>query len=309
MPDKIFPYKLLIIIIASFLLAFLNCTSMATSAAEYYSIGMAYFDMGKFDEAEKWLNRAKTADKTMTASQYNLGRIAYETKRYDDAAKNFEEILKKDPDNVLALKAAAYTRIKLGDLDKADRHYERLLRLIPESADDGYNHALVLYAMERYEQSKTVMEKYPFALLENKDVILLYARCQKALNRVEAVDWYVRWLNDNTDAKVRFEYAQFLEENELYTRASEEYRQTLSEAGDNDSKIKRSDVRFALARILLTADGESDSGITELQTAISGGFDDIEAVEKLLKINGLNAVNKEALRVIINELQKVNNSL
>jgi tetratricopeptide (TPR) repeat protein len=282
---------------------------MAASATEYYSIGMAYFDMGKFDEAEKWLNRAKAADKTMTASQYNLGRIAYETKRYEDAAKNFEEILKKDPDNVLALKAAAYTGIKLGDLEKADRHYERLLRLVPESADDGYNHALVLYAMERYEQSKAVMEKYPFALLENKDVILLYARCQKALNKVEAIDWYVRWLNDNTDAKVRFEYAQFLEENELYARASEEYRQTISEAGENDSKIKRSDVRFALARTLLTADGESDSGITELQTAISGGFDDIEAVEKLLKINDINAVNKETLRVIINELHKFNNNL
>jgi tetratricopeptide (TPR) repeat protein len=304
MSVKRYPLGLLIIIIFSFPYAFLNCSNMAASAAEYYSIGMAYFDIGKFDEAEKWLNRAKAADRTMTASQYNLGRIAYETKRYEDAAKNFEDILKKDPDNVLALKAAAYTRIKLGDLDTADAHYEKLLSLIPESADDGYNHALVLYAMERYEKSEEVMNKYPFALLENKDVILLYARCQKALNRIEAVDWYARWLNDNKDAKVRFEYAQILEKNELYARASEEYRLAISEAGDNDKIVKRQDIHFALARTLLTADSESNSGVTELQTAVSSGFDDIEEAEKLLKISALSAANKDALRVIINEMQK-----
>jgi Tfp pilus assembly protein PilF len=94
-----------------------SCATWGSVAAEeYYTLGMAYFELGKFAEAEKWLNRARIADKTKTASDYNLGRIAYETGRYQDAAKLFEGILKKDPQNVMALKAAAYTRIKTGDL-------------------------------------------------------------------------------------------------------------------------------------------------------------------------------------------------
>ena len=92
---------------------FMSCAGLATSAEEYYSIGMAYYEMGKYEEAERWLNRALSRNRTMSASEYNLGRIAFGTGRYRDALKKFNAILKKDPQNVMALKAAAYTRIKL----------------------------------------------------------------------------------------------------------------------------------------------------------------------------------------------------
>jgi len=290
------------------LLIFINlsgCASYAASAQEYYSIGMAYYELGKFEEAEKWLNRARMSNKTMTASQYNLGRIAFETKKYDEAAKLFESILRKDEDNVLALKAAAYTRIKTGDFSIAEKHYRRLLLLIPESTDDGYNHALVLYAMERYGDAETVLEKYPFALLDNSEVMLLHARSQKAQKKPEAIDNYAKWLAVNSDAKVRYEYAQLLEENELYARALEEYRTVLSDSSRTEEELKKSDLRFSIAKLLLTADGESAEGITELEAAVSDGYDDIEAVEELQKINGVSSANKDSLRKIINDMQRI----
>jgi tetratricopeptide (TPR) repeat protein len=92
---------------------FLSCASQKNTAQttaqaeEYYSIGMAYFELGKFTDAEYWLNRARATDKTMVASEYNLGRIAFETGRYEDAAGYFEKILDLDPYNVMALRAAA----------------------------------------------------------------------------------------------------------------------------------------------------------------------------------------------------------
>ncbi|MDR2943349.1 MAG: tetratricopeptide repeat protein [Treponema sp.] len=295
---------------------FCACAGLAADAQEYYSIGMAYYGLGKYEEAEKWLNRAKQADRTMTASQYNLGRIAFETKKYEEAAKHFEGILKKDPDNILALRAAAYTRIKMGDIEKAEKHYSRLLALVPESADDGYNHALVLFAMERYEKAEEVMEKYPFSLEDNNDLILLYARTQKALNKVEAIDSYAKWLNGNSDKKIRYEYAQLLEKHELYARALEEYRSALSDftpaddsaststAVDTGEDIKKSDVRFSLARLLLTADASSGEGVTEMENAVSEGYDNIEEVEKLQKNTKVSAVNRDKLRSIVNNMQK-----
>ena len=277
---------------------------MAASAEEYFSIGMAYYELGKYEEAEKWLNRAKTADKTMVASQYNLGRMAFETQRYNEAASHFEDILKRDPNNVLALKAAAYTRIKTGDIGLAEKHYSKLLELVPESADDGYNHALVLYAMERYGEAEEVLERYPFALQENNDALLLYARSQKAQNKVEAIDNYALWLNVNSDGKVRYEYAELLEQYELYARALEEYRKILSETAAPDSEPKRSDLRFSVARLLLIADSENSEGITELETAVSEGFDNIDAVEKLLNSGKVSVANMDSLRNIINNMQR-----
>jgi tetratricopeptide (TPR) repeat protein len=189
---------------------------------------MAYFDLGRYEDAEKWLNRARAMDKTKTASEYNLGRIAFEMGRYEDAAEIFDRILQKDPENVLALKAAAYTRIKTRELSRAESLYEQVLTLVPESADDGYNYALVLYALEKPEKAEEVILKYEFRLDENNDVLLLLARIQKAQNKVEAADNYAKWLQNNQDPQVRYEYAQVLEEGEFYARALEEYRTVLS---------------------------------------------------------------------------------
>jgi tetratricopeptide (TPR) repeat protein len=279
-----------------------GCAGMAASAEEYYSIGMAYFELGKYEEAEIWLNRAKSADKTMIASQYNLGRLAFERKQYNEAARLFEDILKKDPDNVLALKAAAYTRINNGDLETAEKHYARLQELIPESADDGYNHALVLYAMKRYGDAEEVLNNYFLSMLENKEMQLLFARCQKAQNKIEAIDSYSNWLNNYTDVRARYEYAQLLESHELYARSIEEYRKALSETTSSEKALNR-EIRFSLARTLLIADNESREGITELQTAVNDGFKDIEAAEKLLANEKISSANKDSIRNIISGMK------
>jgi len=303
MRKKSFIYFLSVFTLSFFTVISNGCAGRAASAQEYFSLGMAYYDLGKFDEAEKWLNRARQRDRTMTASTYNLGRIAYETKRYEDAAKYFEAVLKKDKDNVLALKAAAYSRIKTGDIEIAEKHYAKLLTLVPESADDGYNHALVLFALERYAKAEEVLEKYPAGLLENKDTMLLYARCQAKLKKVEAIDSFSNYLSFNTDAKARYEYAQVLEDNSLYARAIEEYRKTLTEIAATNVNPKKSDIRFALARVLIIADGENAEGITELQNAVGDGFNDIPAVEKILTLK-ISAANKTGVQNIISNMRK-----
>jgi tetratricopeptide (TPR) repeat protein len=279
------------------------CTNMwaVTSAEEYYAIGMAYFDNGKYAEAEKWLSRAKSMDKTKTASEYNLGRIAFETKRYAEAFRYFNGILAKDPQNVMALKAAAYTKVKLGDLDEASRLYGRVLALTPESADDGYNYALILFVMEKYDECSGVLAKYPFALLENSDVILLNARLLRIQDKSEAMDWYARWLENNSNSQVRYEYALILEDHGFYARALEQCRTALKDLPPGSKEPKKADVRFRLARLLLIADPDNDEGLTELRGAIAEGFDNIEELSALADRDGL--ANKDELRRIAEETE------
>jgi len=290
---------------AAAVLALNNCVSSgAASAEEYFAIGMAYFDMGKFAEAEEWLNKARAKDKTMHASEYNLGRIAFETGRYDDALKHFLSILKRDPNNVLALKAAAYTQIKNGDIEKAAALYDKVLALVPESADDGYNYALVLFAMKKYEEAEQILKNYEFALLDNNDVLLLYARSQKEQIKPEAIDSYEKWLVNNTDAKVRYEYAQMLENHELYARALEEYRAALNELAGSTAAPSKPDIRFAIARLLLIAESGSNTGITELKGAVEDGFSDSEKVSELLANERISAKQKDEIRAIITEMKR-----
>jgi len=290
---------------AASVLALNNCASSGSaSAEEYFAIGMAYFDMGKFAEAEKWLNKARAKDKTMHASEYNLGRIAFETGRYDDALKHFKAILKRDPNNVLALKAAAYTYIRNGDIDNAGELYKKVLELVPESADDGYNYALVLFAMKKYEEAEQTLKNHEFALMDNNDVLLLYARSQKEQGKPEAIDTYEKWLVNNTDAKVRYEYAQVLENKQFYARALEEYRTALTGLASDAADPSKPEVRFVIARLLLIAEAGSKNGITELKGAVDDGYSDADKVSELLANERISAANKDEIRKIITEMKR-----
>jgi len=296
--------SLFVVLCSLLIFLLISCAGMAISAEEYFSIGMAYYDLGKYEDAEKWLTRARQADKTFTASQYNLGRIAFERNRLEDAAKLFEDILKKDPVNILALRAAAYTRIKMADIENADKHYSKLLELIPESSDDGYNHALVLFAMERYGDAEDVLAKYPFALQENKDIQLLHARAQGRQNKVEAIESFSAWLVNNSDPKARYEYALVLEYHEFYARALEELRKALSDSADNAADPKKNEIRFAIARVLLIAESDNNSGVTELQEAVKDGYSNIDAIEELLSNNKISNLNKNDIRSIIDNIRR-----
>ena len=274
-------------------------TRGAAQAEEYFSIGMAYFEMGKFAEAEMWLNRARSADKTMLASEYNLGRIAFETGRYEEAARIFESILKSDSDNVMALKAAAYSRIKNGDIEKAETLYGRVLDLVPESADDGFNYALVLYGLEKYEESEQVLNKYPIALEEKAPSVLLLARAQRAMNKVEAIDTYNKWSIVNagaSNAQGLYEYAQVLEEAGLYARALDQYNGAIAALSRDTETLKKSTIRFGKARLLLTVDPENSEGMTEFTNAIREGYADIEAIDELLLDERITQPNRDEIR-------------
>jgi len=301
--------KKAIAILLSFLIftGFMSCaTRGAAQAEEYFSIGMAYFEMGKFAEAETWLNRARTADKTMLASEYNLGRIAFETGHYKEAAGYFENILKKDPNNTMALKAAAYSRIKNGDFDKAEAHYAKVLGLVPESADDGFNYALVLYGLQKYEDCERVLNKYPFALEEKAPSVLLLARAQREMGRVEAVDTFAKWIivNAGTPNPQGFlEYARVLEKAEFYARALEQYNDAIKANTKDTETLKKSTIRFEKSRLLLAVDPDNEEGLKEFTDAVNEGFSDIEAIEALTLDKRINQYHRDEIQKILDELK------
>jgi tetratricopeptide (TPR) repeat protein len=299
------PLLLLSLLLLGVLPGVSSCLSgSAASAEEYYSIGMAYFELGKFEEAEKWLNRARGEDKTRVASEYNLGRIAFEAGRYGDAVEYFDRVLKKDPVNVMALRAAAYTRIKTGENEMAAALYNRVLELVPESADDGYNYALVLYVLKEYGKAEEVLFRHSHALDENMDMLLLLARTQKGLEKVEAVDAYAKWLGNNTDAGVRYEYAQVLEKEELYARALEQYREALGGLSGAGGEPKKEELRLAIVRLLMIADGESEEGIKELNGAVEEGFADVDALASLMEDPRLSEANRGGIGEAIEAIKR-----
>jgi predicted Zn-dependent protease len=245
-------------------LFFTSCLSSAAKAEEYYALGVAYFDLEKYSQAETWFNKARLHQLTRNASEYNLGRVAYETGRYDDAALFFERIIRRDGKNVFALKAAAYTNIKLRKFDKAEEYYQRVLTLVPESYDEGYNYALVLMALGKPEEAEQALLTHTDVTIANNNTerpqaMLLLARAQKEQGKPEAADTYKACLEKDNNPLVRMEYADYLAKSGHKERSLEEYDLALK--NEKTTESQKEEIRKAVERI--------QSG--ELETNVEGG--------------------------------------
>jgi tetratricopeptide (TPR) repeat protein len=256
--------KLLFFVSALSLFLLSSCLTSAIKAEEYYNMGMAYFELKKYAQAENWFNKAKYNTLTRTASEYNLGRIAYETGRYREARRYFEQIVHRDGENITALKAAAYTCIMLEEFDKAEDYYRRILELVPESYDEGYNYALVLMALGKAEDAENALTAHTDILnpdnnTENVKALLLLARSQKEQGKPEAADTYTACLQKEDNPVVRAEYAGYLAEMGHTEKALKEYKLALENTKLTEGK--KAEIQQAITG--LEGNGEGGSKVQQ----------------------------------------------
>ena len=292
---------LLAILVSSLaqLLAVSCALTDAATAEEYFSLGSAYLDLGKYPEAERWFQKARAADNTRNASEYNLGRIAFELGRAEEAVRIFESLLEKDAGNATLLRAAAYARIKNGDYERAVELYERAALLLPETEDSGYNFALVLYATGRHDRAAEILAKILEADSGDREALLLLARAQKALGRPEAIDSYEAWLAGKDDAVVRGELAGACEAGGFFAKAVENYDAILKSGKASSPPFKGGEILFSKARALLIADPANPDALGSLTAALKEGFADEEALAALVEDGRI--ADREAVRAAIEE--------
>lgn len=265
---------------AAFILVSLaSCLSSTDKAEEYYALGSAYFELEKYTQAEIWFNKSRFNKNTRIASEYYLGRIAYETGRYEDALQYFDRIIKQDKENVTALKAAAFCCIMLKKLDKAEEYYQKVLELVPESYDEGYNYALVLMALGKPEEAEQTLITYTDMSVANNnterpEALLLLARAQKEQGKPEAADTYNSCLEKNDDPLIRMEYALYLAKNHYKERALEEYQKALDNSKTTDAQ--KEEIRAAIEKV---QSGEFEAEIP-VEGADTDGADGAAASEE-----------------------------
>jgi tetratricopeptide (TPR) repeat protein len=271
--------------LAAAVLALAACASApkGAEAQESYNLGMAYFDLGKYADAERWLLLARKDAAVRNAAEYQLGRIAFISGDYAEASAYFEDLLKRDPENTQCLSAAAFADIKAGNLSRARNHYETLQRLTPETAENRFNYALVLYSLSDFAGAEAVLVPLAAERPDDRPVLLLLARSLRAEGKPESVDRFASYLEGGDDSTVRSEFAEALVELEFYAKAVETFDQLIQsgKAPANDVGAKAA-WRFGKARALLLADPKGDAGLIELGAAVEAGYADKASLDKLV---------------------------
>jgi tetratricopeptide (TPR) repeat protein len=285
---------------------FVSCASGPASVSEdeLYSLGKAYYDLGKYSEAEVWFQKASTFKKTKNASMYYLGRIAFQQQKYEDAARIFEALLKSDQDNILLLKAAAFSNLKAQKFEKAELQYKRVIELVPGSKDSTYGYALVLYGLQKYDDAYRLLKDLKADSGEDRDALLLLARTEYKLSFPEALDHYTKWLEKGDDPVVLKEFAEVAEQQALYSRAIEAYKKIKQTNREELAGLQKGETDFLIGRLLLLADPSDGQGIKSIETALSAGYNSKEEFDALLADYRLTEDQRQALMALFSSQKK-----
>ncbi|MFZ3071668.1 MAG: tetratricopeptide repeat protein [Thermodesulfobacteriota bacterium] len=161
----------------------------------FNSIGNAYLNMNRLDEAETAFRAALRIEGTeMFGLHNNLGVVYYRRGMTDRAIAEYLSVIKNSPDFLAARQnlGAAYER--LGRLDEAIKEYDRILSLEPDYGTD-WQYAEVYYSRGNAYAMKGLFNKaiedYEAALKKRPDHVMAgnnLARSNLELGRLDIAE-------------------------------------------------------------------------------------------------------------------------
>lgn len=252
-------------------------------ASEFYDLGNAYVELGKYEKAITEFQAALKIDPGFVKADYNLALAYAHSKRPDEAIAILKKLLAADPQNTQVLSALGWAYHLAGREEEALSQYSTVIGLSPADLNALYNSGIILWKLKRLQEA---MEKFN-ALLSKApdDTDALYAAGSLLLSLDDAAssgDMLSRYLQKKpADTEGWYLLAAGAERQKKYTRALEAYDTIVA------IDPAQGDAWFGETRLLLTVVEDPQRGLDALGKAIGAGFKDAKAVKALLDSPGL----------------------
>jgi tetratricopeptide (TPR) repeat protein len=115
--------------------AYENAVSIWPSSGNHYALGQAYMNAGRYSDADREFNTVLRKDPDKPNGNYALGLNFSKQDRLEDAILQFKEAIRIDPKFYDAQAELGYTYADLGELDEAQRIADNLEHVAPDLAD------------------------------------------------------------------------------------------------------------------------------------------------------------------------------
>jgi tetratricopeptide (TPR) repeat protein len=121
----------------------------------YNERGMCYLQVGEKEKAaEDFKTVIKFDEKGENITvRLNLASIYFKNKDYDSATPLYSEVLKFQPDNVLAISKLALIYQEKGDSEKAIQLYEKVIDTKKDDPDLWFNLGILYFQMDRFDEA------------------------------------------------------------------------------------------------------------------------------------------------------------
>ena len=92
--------------------------------------------------------------------QLRLANDYFNSFKFEKAAEVYEDILKKNPEDITALRGAGVARMRTSHFDQAENHFAALTKIPTSTYKDLLDYAYVLKIQRKYDEAVVVYEKY-----------------------------------------------------------------------------------------------------------------------------------------------------
>jgi tetratricopeptide (TPR) repeat protein len=130
------------------------------SARSYAFMGLSYRNLGRFDEAKKYLEEGLKQDPRNASCLFNLGYIANRQGNYAEAEKLFEDALQSNPDYSEALLELASVRINSKRFEEAAELLRKFVRVSHDPAPGYYKLAMVERSLHQMDAAQRDMKVF-----------------------------------------------------------------------------------------------------------------------------------------------------
>jgi tetratricopeptide (TPR) repeat protein len=264
-------------------------------AAEYYNIGNAFFELGRYEKAIDAYRSALRFDPRLAKADFNLALTFARMKMLPEAEQVLKKLLADDPANASLMVTLAWAYHLAGKDAEALSQYDAALAIAPENADAWYNSALILWKLERRQEALERFQRLLAVAPDDSEGLFGAGSLLLSMDDPAAAEEYLgRCVQKKPeDLDARYLLADSLERQRKLSRVLEEYDRIL------ERDARQANAWFGKARLLLTAIEDPDNGMVALRKSLELGFRDGEAAGLLLASPGL--LEREAVEAALKE--------
>lgn len=149
------------------------------------ALGESYFMSGKVDKAIEEFKRLIELDRSAQSYAF-LGLCYRQLGRFDEARKNFEEGLKKDPHNQACLFNLGYIEERQGNRVSAEHSFQEVLRTRPDDPEALLELANLRITQKRFEEAAELLRRFIRVARSPAAGYYKLAMVERSLNQQEA---------------------------------------------------------------------------------------------------------------------------
>jgi tetratricopeptide (TPR) repeat protein len=300
---KAAPFKSGVLIFFCFFIGFyviflIGCETVISGkelAQEYYNLGNAYYEIGEYEDAVFFYNKAIELDETLFSAQFNLAYSYVNLGNNEKAINILTSILAEDPNNVDMLKLLGYAYHLHGDEEQALAAYDKILAIAPEHKDALNNKAIIYWKLKKYDEAEKALRMLLKTSPSDLDALFnlgdLLFEMKKYDDAAYFIEQYIEAKPDDTKAYLKI--AAVYTALEKYYKVIDAYEGALAV----DKKLK--EAWFYKAALLLTIVQDPEKGLIALAEALELGYNDKAEMSKL--VNDPALLEKERVYTLLRE--------